>query len=68
MAQKVQFIAAVVSEPELLILDEPFSGLDPVNAEVLKDAVLDLRRARHDRRLLAPTTWRRPSGCAIASS
>ena len=44
MAQKVQFIAAVVAEPELLILDEPFSGLDPVNAEVLKDAVLDLRR------------------------
>lgn len=43
-AQKVQFIAAVVSEPELLILDEPFSGLDPVNAEVLKDAVLELRR------------------------
>jgi ABC-2 type transport system ATP-binding protein len=45
MAQKVQFIAAVVSEPDLLILDEPFSGLDPVNAEVLKDAVLDVRRA-----------------------
>ena len=42
-SQKVQFIAAVVSEPELLILDEPFSGLDPVNAEVLKDAVLALR-------------------------
>jgi ABC-2 type transport system ATP-binding protein len=45
MAQKVQFIAAAVSGPELLILDEPFSGLDPVNAEVLKDAVLDMRRA-----------------------
>jgi ABC-2 type transport system ATP-binding protein len=45
MAQKVQFIAAVVSQPELLILDEPFSGLDPVNADVLKDAVLDVRRA-----------------------
>ncbi|MCA1664333.1 MAG: ATP-binding cassette domain-containing protein [Myxococcales bacterium] len=42
-AQKVQFISAVVSEPELLILDEPFSGLDPVNAESLKDAVLELR-------------------------
>jgi ABC-2 type transport system ATP-binding protein len=42
-AQKVQFISAVVSEPELLILDEPFSGLDPVNAESLKDAVLQLR-------------------------
>ena len=45
MAQKVQFIATVLSGPELVILDEPFSGLDPVNAEVLKDAVLDLKRA-----------------------
>lgn len=44
MAQKVQFIAAVVSQPRLLILDEPFSGLDPVNAEALKDAVLEMRR------------------------
>jgi ABC-2 type transport system ATP-binding protein len=44
MSQKVQFIAAVVSNPSLLILDEPFSGLDPVNAQVLKDAVLEMRR------------------------
>lgn len=44
MAQKVQFISAIVSKPRLLILDEPFSGLDPVNADALKDAVLDLRR------------------------
>jgi ABC-2 type transport system ATP-binding protein len=44
MAQKVQFVAAVVSGPELLILDEPFTGLDPVNAQVLKDAVLEVRR------------------------
>jgi ABC-2 type transport system ATP-binding protein len=44
MAQKVQFIAAVVSHPELVLLDEPFSGLDPVNAEVLREAVLQLRR------------------------
>ncbi len=44
MAQKVQFIAAVVADPVLLILDEPFSGLDPVNAEALREAVLDLRR------------------------
>jgi len=43
MAQKVQFIAAVVARPELLILDEPFSGLDPVNQESLKDSVLALR-------------------------
>jgi ABC-2 type transport system ATP-binding protein len=45
MAQKVQFIASVLNRPELLILDEPFSGLDPVNAEVIKDAVLDLKKA-----------------------
>ena len=44
MSQKVQFVAAVVSNPTLLILDEPFSGLDPVNAQVLKDAVLEMRR------------------------
>ncbi len=43
MAQKVQFIAAVVARPQLVILDEPFSGLDPVNLESLKDAVLELR-------------------------
>jgi ABC-2 type transport system ATP-binding protein len=44
MSQKVQFIAAVVARPELVLLDEPFSGLDPVNAEVLREAVLSLKR------------------------
>jgi ABC-2 type transport system ATP-binding protein len=44
MAQKVQFISAVVAKPRLLILDEPFSGLDPVNAESLRDSVLELRK------------------------
>jgi ABC-2 type transport system ATP-binding protein len=44
MQQKVQFIGALLHEPELVILDEPFSGLDPVNAQALKDTVLDLRR------------------------
>ena len=44
MAQKVQFISAIVTKPRLVILDEPFSGLDPVNAQALKDAVLELRR------------------------
>src|SRR5215211_7892687 len=42
MQQKVQFIAAMLHEPELVILDEPFSGLDPVNAQALKDAVVEL--------------------------
>jgi len=44
MSQKVQFIAAVVARPRLLILDEPFSGLDPVNADVLRNAILDIRK------------------------
>jgi len=45
MQQKVQFIATVLARPELVILDEPFSGLDPVNLEVLRDEILGLRRA-----------------------
>jgi ABC-2 type transport system ATP-binding protein len=44
MAQKVQFIVAVIARPQLAILDEPFSGLDPVNLEMLQDAVVSLRR------------------------
>ncbi len=44
MSQKVQFIGAVVASPQLLILDEPFSGLDPVNTDVLREAVLEMRR------------------------
>lgn len=43
MAQKVQFIATVQTQPELIILDEPFSGLDPVNLEAVRDAILELR-------------------------
>jgi ABC-2 type transport system ATP-binding protein len=42
--QKIQFIAAVLHRPELLILDEPFSGLDPVNVELLKNAVHELKK------------------------
>src|SRR5947209_13443666 len=45
MQQKVQFIAAVMHDPDLVILDEPFSGLDPVNVELLKDLVLSLKAA-----------------------
>lgn len=44
MAQKVQFIASVIAKPKLLLLDEPFSGLDPVNLEVIRETILDLRR------------------------
>ena len=45
MQQKVQFITSVLHDPDLLILDEPFSGLDPINVELLKEVVLDLKRA-----------------------
>ena len=44
MQQKVQFVSTILHEPELLVLDEPFAGLDPVNTQVLKDAVVELRR------------------------
>lgn len=44
MAQKVQFIAAVISKPELVLLDEPFSGLDPVNENLFREVILELRR------------------------
>lgn len=44
MSQKVQFISTVISEPELLILDEPFTGLDPVNTEVMRDAIIELQK------------------------
>jgi len=43
MAQKIQFIAAVIAQPRLLILDEPFSGLDPVNLQGIREAILELK-------------------------
>ena len=44
MQQKIQFIATVMHEPPLLILDEPFSGLDPVNTELIKNEIQELRQ------------------------
>jgi ABC-2 type transport system ATP-binding protein len=44
MQQKVQFIVTVIHEPRLLILDEPFSGFDPINAQLIKNEILDLRK------------------------
>ncbi|MCS7312166.1 MAG: ATP-binding cassette domain-containing protein [Acidobacteria bacterium] len=44
MSQKVQLAAALVHDPELVVLDEPFAGLDPVNQDLLRDIVLDLKR------------------------
>jgi len=43
MQQKVQFISTVLHDPDLLVMDEAFSGLDPVNSQILKDTVLELR-------------------------
>jgi len=44
MRQKLQFIATILHQPELIILDEPFSGLDPVNADMMKDIILELQK------------------------
>jgi len=44
MQQKAQFVATVLHEPDLIILDEPFTGFDPVNAELIKDEILELNR------------------------
>ena len=43
--QKVQFISSILHEPDIMILDEPFSGLDPINQQVLKDIIVELKRA-----------------------
>src|SRR5665213_1147856 len=45
MQQKIQFISTLLHEPELIIMDEPFSGLDPVNTQLLQDALLELKHA-----------------------
>ncbi len=44
MAQKLQFITTIIHEPDLLILDEPFSGLDPINIELVKDIILEKKK------------------------
>ncbi len=45
MAQKIQFISTILHEPKFLILDEPFSGFDPVNADMVKDLIIELKNA-----------------------
>ena len=44
MRQKLQFIATILHKPEIIILDEPFGGLDPVNADIMKDVILELQK------------------------
>lgn len=44
MAQKIQFVVTVLHDPKLLILDEPFSGFDPVNANIIKDEIIELKK------------------------
>lgn len=43
--QKIQFLTAIIHDPELIVLDEPFSGLDPVNTEIIKNVIIDLVKA-----------------------
>src|SRR5579875_2672042 len=66
MQQKIQFIAALLHEPDLIIMDEPFSGLDPVNAALLMDTLLDLRS--QGRAILFSTiAWTRSRSTAMPS-
>ncbi len=44
MQQKVQFVSTVLHQPDLIILDEPFSGFDPINANLIRDEILELRK------------------------
>ena len=54
MQQKIQFIATLLHEPELIIMDEPFSGLDPVNAMLLQDTLMELKKAGQRHPVLNP--------------
>lgn len=47
MGQKIQIMATLIHEPEVVILDEPFSGLDPINVELVREVILDLKRDGH---------------------
>lgn len=56
MAQKVQFVSCVLHNPQLLILDEPFSGFDPVNADLIKDLIIELKN-QGTSIIFRPTEW-----------
>ena len=59
MQQKIQFISTVLHDPDLLILDEPFSGLDPVNVEFMIDVLSEFRTS--EKTVMSSTAWRPPS-------
>jgi ABC-type uncharacterized transport system ATPase subunit len=64
MAQKIQFVVTVLHRPHLLILDEPFSGFDPVNANLIKDQIIDLKITEPPSFFL-PTEWKVWKKCVI---
>ena len=64
--QKVQFIGAILHDPDVLLLDEPFSGLDPINASLLKEAFLDCAIGARPSSS-ARTRWRRSRSCVTRS-
>ncbi len=68
MAQKVQFIAALVSEPDLIILDEPFSGLDPVSVHTMKAIILELKAQGRTIIFSNPSDGLGPKSSATASA
>ncbi len=63
MQQKIQFAAALLHDPDLLILDEPFSGLDPANAVMLKDVMIELKKSGQDHLVFHPPHG--PGGTAM---
>jgi ABC-type uncharacterized transport system ATPase subunit len=67
MQQKVQFISAVIHEPDLIILDEPFSGLDPINRRLLR-SLIDEQHKMGARSSSRRTRCSRPSNSARTSS
>ena len=66
MQQKIQFIAALLHDPDLIVMDEPFAGLDPVNTMQLKDVLVGLRAAGN-RSCFRPIGWTRLKNCATRS-
>ena len=68
MQQKMQFAATFIFEPDLVILDEVFSGLDPLNIELMRDLILEEKAEGHHHPLLARTCWPRPSASATRSA